>query len=93
MLLHCMDGKAWSPKNTVARVREQRAVNKVYGLTSAAKWSGYKKLIDLLDDLLGHDRMPVNKVNRRVRESVTGPRGLSCLILMTTARLSIGRYS
>ena len=65
VLLSCMDGGL--PRIlTAEHVREERATNKVFGLTDAERWSGAKQLIDFLDDLFLFRRRPAAKFERPV---------------------------
>lgn len=72
VLLNCMDGKIRSTSCSVLWAKEQRAKNKLYGLKSAERWSGYRNLVDLLDDLFG-DRLPVAKIEKPVRDTKLFP--------------------
>jgi hypothetical protein len=47
-------------------VQERRRSNKVFGLTSAEKWSGAKQLIDFLDDIFITDRSTFSKFTKPV---------------------------
>ncbi|KAF1347676.1 hypothetical protein BDV97DRAFT_415663 [Delphinella strobiligena] len=64
VLIDCMDGALRSQDNTVAKVKQQRAAKKVYGLNTAEKWSGSKQLIDLLEDMFSESRTARVKIDK-----------------------------
>ena len=52
VLLECMEGRVISPsKRSISFIAEQRAANKVFGLTNAEQCSGCKEMIDFLDEI------------------------------------------
>jgi hypothetical protein len=55
-------------------VRSQRELNKIFGLDDGGRWSGYKLLVDFLDDLLNRDRSAIAKLDRPVRAHVRRPK-------------------
>ncbi|KAF2257506.1 hypothetical protein CC78DRAFT_588461 [Lojkania enalia] len=57
VLLDCMEGHPQSAeKKRVRYIEEQRAMNKVFGLSLPERWSGCKQLIDCLDDIFSENR-------------------------------------
>ncbi|KAH7033985.1 hypothetical protein B0J12DRAFT_732031 [Macrophomina phaseolina] len=63
-LLQCMDGQVDRVKRDVEYVREQRALNKVFGLKEPEPWSGAKQLVDFLDELFNHEKSVDAKVEK-----------------------------
>lgn len=51
---------------TVARVRECRASNKVFGLSDPERWSEHKQLVDFVDDIFSAQRRHVSKFTEPV---------------------------
>jgi hypothetical protein len=51
---------------TVARVRECRASNKVFGLSDPERWSEHKQLVDFVDDIFSAQRRHVVKFAKPV---------------------------
>ncbi|KAL5370998.1 hypothetical protein DPSP01_014547 [Paraphaeosphaeria sporulosa] len=52
VLLECMEGHALpSEKHSMDFIVDQRAGNRVFGLTNAEQWSGCKDMVDFLDEL------------------------------------------
>lgn len=45
----------------MAYIQEQREANRVFGLQNAEHWSGYKDLIDFLDEMLIEKKSCVSK--------------------------------
>lgn len=64
VLLACMEGTSRS--FDAREVREQRAINKVFGLRDPEKWSGQKQLVDFVDDLFSRQRRASLKFTRPV---------------------------
>lgn len=67
LLLQCMDGDSTVENSDIRRVREHRALNKVFGLRKPEHWSGAKQLIDFLDDLFSEERSAEAKIEKTVR--------------------------
>ena len=65
VLLNCME-EGDRRVRTAQQVRDERATNKVFGLANAEQWSGYKQLVDFLDDIFTGSRMPQVKLERPV---------------------------
>jgi hypothetical protein len=65
-LLECMEGASSSSLRDEKYVRRQRGLNKIFKLHNGEKWSGYKLLVDFLDDLFNRDRSAIAKLNRPV---------------------------
>lgn len=65
VLLHCMGGSI--SDLTPTRVREYRALNKVFGLTNPDKWSEHKQLVDFIDDVFSDQRHLLAKFKKPVR--------------------------
>lgn len=63
-LLNCMEGRLTDL--TVARVRECRASNKVFGLSDPERWSEHKQLVDFVDDIFSAQRKHVVKFTKPV---------------------------
>lgn len=56
-----------APKHlSIEEVRQQRATNKVFGLTDCERWSGHKQLVDFVDDLFSTRRKWQAKYERPV---------------------------
>jgi hypothetical protein len=71
VLLECMEGRSQSEeKRTSQHVKDERAMNRVFGLSEPGRWSGCKELIDFLDDLFKEDRSASAKIAKRVRISI-----------------------
>ena len=66
VLLDCMEEQTQKHSRTASEVREQRATNKVFGLSDPERWSGCKKLVDFLDDLFTFRRRPTTKLEKVV---------------------------
>ena len=67
VLLECMEGRPQhAAKRTVEHVKDQRASNRVFGLTKPERWSGCKQLIDFLDDLFNEARSTSAKISKPV---------------------------
>ena len=67
VLLECMEGHALPPeKRNTTFISQQRAVNKVFGLTNAEQWSGCKDMIDFLDELLNSSKTAMSKYSKPV---------------------------
>lgn len=66
LLLQCMDAKNARNHTDVDHVRQQRAVNRVFGLTNPERWSGAKALMDFLDDLFNEGKRADSKVEKPV---------------------------
>ncbi|KAL9084625.1 MAG: hypothetical protein Q9165_007980 [Trypethelium subeluteriae] len=49
---------------TIASVREQRTLNKVFGLNEPARWSGAKQLIDFIEELIDPDKSARHKIEK-----------------------------
>ncbi|KAF2727571.1 hypothetical protein EJ04DRAFT_557294 [Polyplosphaeria fusca] len=65
VLLECMEGRPLSPtKRTIQYVKEQRALNKVFGINHPEPWSGCKQLIDFLDELFNAEKSTDAKISR-----------------------------
>ncbi|KAI9652873.1 MAG: hypothetical protein M1821_007791 [Bathelium mastoideum] len=58
-----MDGRL-QPR-TIASVREQRSLNKVFGLAEPDKWSGGKQLIDFIEELIDPKKPARHKIEKR----------------------------
>ena len=65
VLLNCMEEGDRRPR-TAQQVRDDRAINKVFGLANAERWSGYKQLVDFLEDIFTGSRVPQLKLERPV---------------------------
>lgn len=63
-ILNCMEGTL--SDLTATRVKECRASNKVFGLSSPEKWSEHKQLVDFVDDIFSAQRKPVVKFMKPV---------------------------
>ena len=53
-------------RRKVEFVKEQRAANRVFGLTEPEHWSGSKQLIDFLDELFNEKRSAQSKLSKPV---------------------------
>lgn len=62
-----MDGQVDRVKRDVEFVREQRALNKVFGLKDPEPWSGAKQLVDFLDELFNYKKSIDAKIEKPVR--------------------------
>jgi hypothetical protein len=68
VMLECMEGHPISGnKRNLSFIQEQRATNKVFGLSKAGQWSGSKNLIDFLDYLFNEETSPLVKFAKPVR--------------------------
>lgn len=47
-------------------VQQQRESNKIFGLEHGEKWSGYKLLVDFLDELFNESKPAISKFDRPV---------------------------
>jgi hypothetical protein len=54
-------------------VKEQRALNKVFGLTQPEQWSGCKQLIDFLDELFSDQRSRSAQLTKPVSFRASSP--------------------
>ncbi|KAF2197900.1 hypothetical protein GQ43DRAFT_443825 [Delitschia confertaspora ATCC 74209] len=63
VLLECMEGRRQvNFERDINFIKEQRAMNKVFGLSEPERWSGCKQLIDFLDDLFNDTRLALTKI-------------------------------
>ncbi|GME34766.1 hypothetical protein GQ43DRAFT_443825 [Neofusicoccum parvum] len=69
LILQCMDGRNAGNHADVGRVRQHRALNKVFGLTEPERWSGAKQLMDFLDDLFNREKCAETKITKPVSPS------------------------
>lgn len=65
-LLECMEGTPSKHLRDSKHVRRQRELNKIFGLKDGGSWSGFKLLIDFLDDLFNDTRPAITKLDRPV---------------------------
>ncbi|KAF2680646.1 kinase-like protein [Lentithecium fluviatile CBS 122367] len=80
VLLECMEGHLLpDEKRNLQFVRDQRALNKVFGLSKAEQWSGSKNLMDFLDDLFNDNRAVLVKVSKPHRFVSTGRDDWECM--------------
>jgi hypothetical protein len=61
-----MNGTPWKEIRDISFVQQQRAMNKVFGLEPADKWSGHKVLIDFLDELFNAAKPAIAKLDKSV---------------------------
>lgn len=50
-VLECMNGLPNENLRSLSVIREQRESNKMFGLGRGEEWSGYKLLVDFLDNM------------------------------------------
>lgn len=95
LLLQCMDWENGDKHTDVEQVHQQRALNRVFGLSKPELWSGSKQLMDFLDDLFNESKSAYAKVEKSVRQPYNLPRNAlinaaplsprGCLFLVTAA--------
>ena len=51
-IIQCMNGEPKEELQNIDKVRRLRESNKTFGLSNGERWSGYKLLIDFLDNML-----------------------------------------
>jgi hypothetical protein len=73
-LLECMEGAPSKHLRDGEYVRRQRELNKIFGLKNGGRWSGYKLLVDFLDDLFNKDRSAIAKLDRPVSTQTWRPK-------------------
>ncbi|KAF1971153.1 hypothetical protein BU23DRAFT_194983 [Bimuria novae-zelandiae CBS 107.79] len=65
VLLECMEGHALpTERHNMEFIVDQRAVNKVFGLTNAEQWSGCKDMVDFLDELFNEKKTALAKYSK-----------------------------
>ena len=65
-MLECMNGRPWKDLREVDFIRQQRAKNRVFGLEDPDRWSGYKDLIDFLEELFNTEKPAIMKLDKPV---------------------------
>lgn len=74
VLLDCMEGQIQpSEQRSISFIQEQRALNRVFNLSSPERWSGCKQLIDFLDELFHANKLAAAKMERPVRNNMIPP--------------------
>lgn len=68
-ILECMEGTPRKELRDAAFVRRQRESNKIFGLSEGSRWSGFKLLVDFLDDLFNASKPAIAKLDRPVSSS------------------------
>jgi hypothetical protein len=67
VLWECMEGRALTAeKRHIGWIKDQRAVNKVFGFADPERWSGCKQLIDFMDELFNEQRTALAKFSKPV---------------------------
>lgn len=64
VLLACMERRPRPQLRDINYIREQRAINKVFGLHNSEHWSGCNQLIDFLDDLFNSKKTAFAKFSK-----------------------------
>jgi hypothetical protein len=87
-LLNCMEGCLTDL--TVARVRECRASNKVFGLSDPERWSEHKQLVDFVDDIFSAQSRHVIKFAKPVSQLQQSCKSLADFQSTRTLRMEAG---
>jgi hypothetical protein len=70
VLIQAMSGSSSAVSLDIDSVREQRRVNKLYGVRDAEPWSHCNSLIDFLDELFNEDKPAAFKFEKKVSSHV-----------------------
>jgi hypothetical protein len=73
-----MNGKPNKDLRSPAQVRRKRESNKMFGLRNGESWSGYKLLIDFLENMLNESTPSLIKLEK--------PASTTCYLLYTNDR-------
>jgi hypothetical protein len=65
-VLECINRRLWKDLYKIDFIRQQRAKNRVFGLKDLDKWSGYKDLIDFLEEFFNTEKLVIMKLDKLV---------------------------
>ncbi|KAF2194731.1 hypothetical protein K469DRAFT_706215 [Zopfia rhizophila CBS 207.26] len=80
VVLDCMEGRSQPDSNrNIQFIKNQRAANKVFGLSKPERWSGCKQLVDFLDDLFNDKRSAPSKLSKPHRFIFSAQQDPECM--------------
>jgi hypothetical protein len=86
IVLEYINGRPWKDFYKVDFIRQQRAKNRVFSLKNPDKWSGYKDLIDFLEELFNTKKLVIIKLDKLVyytSPNIYRPLTIKALIYIT----------